>query len=149
MRKKKLLVALLAVVLVFAMSATALASDIQPYRASDYLGTYGASITAQANKQMRVYFSVVATGLMDEVGADHITIEKKVNGVWTYDRTISHEDDGYEHMMTSNAAGYAAAVYFTGTVGVEYRATVTVYAGDSTGSDTGDVTTEVNATCRQ
>ena len=148
MKKKKLLVALLAVVLVLAMSATALASDIQPYRASYYLTRYSASITAQADRQMRVYFSVVATGLMDEVGADYITIEKKVNGVWTYDRTISHEDDGYEHMMRSNAVTHAAAVYFSGTVGVEFRATFTVYAGDSTGSDTGDVTTS-GATCRQ
>ena len=148
MRKKKLLVALLAVVLVFAMSATALASDIQPYRASDYLGTYSGSITAQSGKQMKVTFSVVGTGMMTEVGADHITIQKKVNGVWTYDRTISHEDEGYENMMRSNAVSHGTSVYFTGTAGVEYRAVVTAYAADSTGSDTGDVTTS-SATCYQ
>lgn len=148
MKKKKLLVALLAVVLVLAMSATALASDIQPYRASDYLGLYSGSITAQSGKQMKVTFSVVGTGMMTEVGVDYITIEKKVNGKWVYDRTISHEDEGYEHMMRSNAVSHGTSVYFTGTAGVEYHAIITAYAADSTGSDTGDVTTS-SATCHQ
>lgn len=57
-----------------------------------------------------------------------------------YDLIISLHDNEY------NSLDFYKTLYFTGKPGVQFRVTLTAFAMDSTGSDTGTVTSYV-VTC--
>lgn len=133
MKRKFLSISLILVILVSMTSALA-----APRRASDYLAGYGISIEAQGNGLMEVFYDVDGTGWMTKIGAQALFVEYKDGNTWRPYETIL----GIEHpeFYAYNALGHSGYAYFTGKPGVEYRVTLQAYAGDSTGSDTGTIT---------
>ena len=107
-------------------------------RASDYLTQCLTSISASGNNVVKVSFTVRAKDIMQNIGVLQIIIERNSGNGWVYDRTLYHED--YVTFIGHNRSVYNADIGFIGTVGYQYRATITAYAADNYGSDTGTAT---------
>ena len=82
---------------------------------------------------------------MNKVGAQALFVDYYSNGYWYPHVTLLGVDnpDFYDY----NMYGHSGFAYFDGTPGVKYRVTLLAYASDSTGSDTGTVTS-ATITCR-
>ena len=119
--------------------------SIEPY-ASAYLSNYSIAFGARDNCRMVITLDVNAVRTVDKLGCQMLVIEHKVNGVWyEYDTLYGIENpDFYMYDTASYLGGYS----FYGEPGVDYRATMTAFAQDSTGFDTGRVTSHV-ITCRE
>lgn len=116
----------LLVVLMFAFSlcVPAAAGSPIPY-ASDYLSQYDGIVTREGGGTIKISFSVVGTGIIDEIGASQIVVQKQVNGVWisvkTYNNTRNPE------LSTANDYSYANYVLYDGEPGANYRAEITIF----------------------
>lgn len=150
---KKFLSMVMAMCIVFTLANTAYAVDVDTsentsmaitsniLRASRYLDGYSVGLGAKGNSLMAVAITVDGVGVMDKIGAREIYIEQKIDGVWKFYDSL----DGAEHpeFYDYDSRDYIATTYFTGTPGVSYRVTLTAYAKNSSGSDTGYVTSPV------
>lgn len=107
---------------------------VQP-QASNYIASTMASIYGN-DGIITVKFSIVATRVMDSIGATVIRI-KDVNGnvVKTF---YSSTTDG---MMDSGRAIFSGSVTYNATKGQKYYAVVSFKAADSTGGDSDSYTT--------
>ena len=156
--KKRLLALIIAV---FMTTSTAFAqtslesigsSDYQMFlasvtpRASDYLSYYAIAFGARDNCRMVITMDVNAPRTMSRIGCMTLTIEHKINGTWQECDTLVSAD--YPEFIATNTASYFHSIDYYGTAGVEYRVTMLAYARDSSGSDTGKVTSYV-VTCRE
>lgn len=95
-------------------------------------------IEARGNGTIAVTMTVDGKGKMEKIGVIEVEIEQKVNGNWRY----YDSQYGAEHpeFYDYNTWDYVGTTYFQGTPGVSYRVTLTVYARNSKGSDTGYIT---------
>ena len=111
-------------------------------RSSWYLDSYRAWINPDGNGQLSVTVDVQATDYMDEIGATKILVlESKDDGdSWTEYRKFLPVVFP-EMLKTDTVLYFDTPVSFEGTPGYDYCAIVTVYAGDSTGSDSREYTT--------
>lgn len=115
---------------VFAESA----SQVQP-RESYYLIEYQAYCYPIGAGRLNVYFEVIATGVMDEIGVLSIEIYESIdNSNWYWVRTIQH--DTYPGMLVENDDVYGHYVTYSGIPGRYYKAYVCVWAGKNGGGDT-------------
>lgn len=117
-----------------------------PARASDYLSSYSIALTARNNRRMIVTMDVTAVRTMNKVGCLTLIIEKKVGGSWYEVDTLIGSDDP-DLFYSYNTADYFQEYSFYGEEGVQYRVTMTAYARDDSGFDTGEVTSYTE-TCR-
>ena len=145
--KKHLFVIILtisALLLCVVNASAANGTDIEP-QASSYLSSYSVDLLAIGNGQMAVEMDVNAVGYMTKLGVQELYIEQKINGVWQeYDTVYGiYHSDFYAY----NDYTYLGEYIFTGTAGVQYRVTMTAYARNSSGSDTGFAYTGA-VTCR-
>lgn len=110
-------------------------------RASSYLSTYSVSLTAKTNHRMAIDATVYGTSVMDKIGVSIVKIEQKTNGVWSNCDTLYaiNNPDFYQY----NTLNYVNTISFYGTQGVQYRVTLTVYAGKGSGSDSATVSSYV------
>lgn len=112
----------------------ATAEAVQP-RASLYLDSYNAYIYAAGSGKIQVYFSVIGTDYMDELGALTIRIYESTNGsTWTWKKSFTHES-------TSGMLGYddfyhSGHVDYQGVAGRYYKAYVCIWAGENGDGDT-------------
>ena len=156
--KKRFLALIIAVFMMIATAVSASAVDrsftadpcvthysVEPY-ASAYLDDYSISFGARDNCRMVITLDVNAVRTVDKLGCQMLVIEHKVNGVWyEYDTLYGIENPDF---YMYNTASYLGGYSFYGEPGVDYRATMTAFAQDSTGFDTGRVTSYV-ITCRE
>lgn len=138
--KKSILIKLIAVVLVCSLvtpcTVSAAATDaIQPY-ASNYLTSYSAYVYVTNSGQVQVWFDVMGTGDMDEIGSLKIYLyESSDNKNWTIVKTFLHEstsgmlfeDDYYVSSHVSWSGGSTSKYY---------KAYVCVWAGKNGSGDT-------------
>ena len=120
--------------------------SVSPF-ASAYLDDYSISIGARDNCRIVITMDVNAVRTVDKLGCLMLVIDQKVDGVWsTYDVLFGIENPDF---YMYNTASYLGGYSFYGTAGVQYRATMTAYAQDSTGYDTGEELTSYVITCRE
>jgi len=109
--------------------------SVQPY-ASKYLSVYSAYVYVTSSGEVQVWFDVLATGDMDEIGALSIILYESSDGSnWSYAETFLHEstagmlfeDDSYVSSHVSWADGSTSK---------QYKAYVGVYAGKNGTGDT-------------
>lgn len=139
MKKSIIRGASILLLVIFCLSINAFAfgpGGVSP-EASLYLSSYGVGLLAVGNGQMAVEMDVIGTGCMSKIGVYCLYIEQKINGTWQeYDTVYGiYHSDFYSY----NDYDYLGEYYFNGVAGRQYRVTMTAYAGNSTGSDTGDV----------
>ena len=105
----------------------------QSQRASDFFSSFKAYCYASSSTQLAVYFKVVAVDTMDELGASVVKVQRSSNGSdWETVKTFTKES--YSQMTYSNTGMHATTLYCAKTSGYYYRAYVTFYAKNSTGT---------------
>lgn len=127
--KKKLIrtIAVLLIVSAF-VAPVANASNVST-RASLYLSSYNAYIYPSGNGNMSIYFNVVGTGTMDEIGALTISLQQKPSGSSTWTTVQTYRYTNYTNMLVYNNFSHGSSVAYSGVSGYSYRAYVTVWAG--------------------
>ena len=126
----------MALSLAIPVSASAATTDSAVPCASYYLDSYSAYVYVAASGQVQVWFDVMGTGDMDEIGALKIYLyESSDNRNWSIVKTFLHEstngmlfeDDYYvsSHVSWSN-----------GSTNKYYKAYVCVWAGKNGAGDT-------------
>ena len=103
-------------------------------RSSLYLDSYMAAVTPVANGKLVISVDVSARRNCTQLGSDDIYLYESTDGVhFTLVRHYQYQD--YPNMMGSGWDYCRDAVTYQGTVGRYYAATVYIFAGDSSGSD--------------
>ena len=105
-----------------------IADPIQPY-ASYYLSAYSAYVYVTPAGEVQVWFDVMGTGDMDEIGALSIMLYESSDGTnWTRVETFLHEDCDtmlfYDEWYVSSHVSYP-----NGSTAKQYKAHVGVWAG--------------------
>lgn len=144
--KRRMISFMVAGALLLSLPVTAFATTSDEYpmyahieeRASKYLDGYSVGVDTRGNGKIAVAMNVDGVGIMDKIGVRELEIWYKENGVWKYEDSLygAEHPEFYEY----NSRDYVGTTYFQGTPGVTYRVVLRAYAGNSTGSDTGEVT---------
>lgn len=114
------------------MTATVFATE---NRASERFISYDASQYVVSNGDLDINFSVIAVGRMDILGASKIVVERNNGYRWAAESTLTVQDA--PEMQATNASRHSAWIsYEPNDPNANYRAIVTLYAEDSTGSST-------------
>ena len=116
------------VVCVMMFSSAVLAAE----RASYYISYKGGGITPTGDGNMRIVFTVTATGMMDKLGAYSVCIYNEDD---VEQDCIYYTDPGCSDMMTTNDYSWDGEVYWQGVSGERYYAVITFYAKNSSGDD--------------
>ena len=140
MLKKRVLPVLLALVLLFGIPAAAMAVApiTEDPQASYYFNDYAIAIGTSSG-QILVTVSVGATHVMTRVGVQQLVIKQYVGGRWEEFTTvygITNPSACYDY----NSIDYLHTFYFNCLTGVQYKATATLLAVDSNGSETRSIT---------
>ena len=116
------------------MTVRAVGDDgIMPY-ASDYLDLYNTYICDVGSGNIQIWFEVLGTGFMDDIGVLSIILyESSNNSTWTRVKTFLQED--YESMLAHNDSYHCSYVPYQGTAGKYYKAYVCIWAGKNGGGD--------------
>lgn len=134
--KKAVNKAAVVLVVLMILSTTAFAADA---RASSRIDRATATLSVTSSGDLYVYFTVLASGTMDTLGANKIDIQRQDGSRWITEETLTTRD--YPEIQTSNAARHSATVTYTPDyTGATYRVVVTAYAKDSSGSSTSQAT---------
>ena len=108
--------------------------NIQP-RASQYLTAYNTYICAVGGGDIQIWFEVMGTGKMDELGTLRIVLyESTDNTNWTWKHTFLHEDN--DTMLLKNDYWHMDCVSYDGVAGRYYKAYVCIWAGKNGSGDT-------------
>ena len=120
-------------VLVMALSTTAFAVETADSRASSFFSASSVYFWHVSGTQYQVWFDVTSRGTMDVLGASEIVVERSTDEKnWSEVATFDMAD--YSQMTTTNTFTYANYVSVTCTSGYSYRATVYLYAKNSSGT---------------
>ena len=120
-------------VCVMLFSTTAFAAETVDSRASNFFVGSSVYFWNTSGRNYQIWFDVTAVGSMTELGASEIQVQRSTDERnWTTVRTYYKED--YSQMTRSSTTSYANYVPFTATTGYSYRAVVTLYARNSSGS---------------
>lgn len=109
-------------------------------RASYYLDYYDCWVTAGTNGKINVNTDISAKRTMSEIGVSQIYIMQSKDSGLTW-KTVKSYKKAELHMYHTRSSGYSGSMTYQGTVGYQYKAVVTVYAKDASGSDTKTLTT--------
>lgn len=138
--QKKLLRAISALVcLAMICSIPAFAAEV---RASSQISFCSAVLARNSNGGLSLTYYVVATGTMDSIGASSIVIERYNGSKWVEEHTYTFENT--PELQTTKATQYHTNLEITPMYDEsDYRAEVTFYVKNSSGSSTKLVTTNI------
>lgn len=131
----KRLTQILCMIMVFVtvLSTAAFAAETPAPRASNFFMASSVYFWHVSGNDYQVWFDVTALSTMQKLGASKIRVQRSTDEVnWTTVQTYNMED--YSQMTTSNAFTYINKVPFSATTGYSYRAIVTLYAKNSSGT---------------
>lgn len=138
MRMKKVLrILCLTLAMITVLSSVAFASSA---RASKYLSAYHATMFETSDGNISIYFNVIAPRKMEHLGVTKINIQRYNGSYWQTEYTYRYSE--MPELQGENVAKHSATVVYEPQYpSSEYRAVLTFYGADSTGSDTGVYTT--------
>lgn len=129
-------------VFVTVLSTAAFAAETPAPRASNFFMSSSVYFWHVSGDNYQVWFDVTALSTMQKLGASKIKVQRSTDKVnWTTIKTFNMDD--YSQMTTTNTGHYVNCVPYTATSGYYYRAVVTLYAKNSSGTGEMD---EVTAT---
>ena len=139
LRKHSVALKIIAIALVLSLllPCSVFASTIEPNQpyASKYLTSYNTYVCAMGSGKIEVWFNVMGTGTMDEIGVLSIMLYESTNqSTWTSVKTYSHEN--YASMLEENDYYHCSYVSYQGTAGKYYKAYVCIWAGKDGSGDT-------------
>ena len=138
--KTKKAMRLLAILIVFSilLAATAFAA---PARASAYLSAYYATITKTSTGNLSIYFQVIAPAIMDQLGVRRIAVQRYTGSYWRTEYNFTYPET--PELQGTGVGIYSGTIVYTPQYSdASYRAVVTFYASNSSGSDTGVYTAD-------
>ena len=105
-------------------------------KASYYLNAYNTYICDVGNGNIQIWYEVVGTGDMDEIGTLSIRLyESSDNGnTWKWVKTFLHED--YSSMLAYDDYYHCSYVSYQGSSSKTYKAYVCIWAGKNGSGDT-------------
>ena len=126
---------LLAIKLITPCTAfAAVEENAQPY-ASKYLTAYSTYVYVTGTGQVQVWYEVMGTGTMDEIGTLSIKLYESTDNVnWTRVKTFSHEN--YSSMLAYDDFYHTSYVSYQGSTAKYYKAYVCIWAGKNGSGDT-------------
>lgn len=127
----------LCLVLVLASPVVAHAETVDAVMpcASYYLDAYNTYICAMGSGKLQIWYEVMGTGDMDEIGVLSIRLyESSDNSNWSWVKTFSHEN--YSSMLADDDWYHSSYVSYQGTAGKYYKAYVGIWAGKNGSGDT-------------
>ena len=131
----KLIVCFLVVALAFPTSVSAAQNEELVPFASYYLDAYNTYICDMGRGEMQIWFEVMGTGYMDEIGVLSIQVYESTNNVnWTRVKTFLYEDNS--SMLVYNDYHHMSYVTYNGIAGRYYKAYVCIWAGKYGKGDT-------------
>lgn len=147
--KKRIVSILLVAVMLFGITSASGAyiptPEINP-QASLYLAAYSVTLQPFGDGEMYIDMIVEGTDTMTKIGVVEMFIEERTpTGSWHEFDTLYGLDNPDFYMY--NCIGYLGEYSFEGTVGNEYRVTLTVFAQNANGYDSGEITSVI-APCR-
>lgn len=102
-------------------------------RASNYFMSTSVYLYKTSDTSFEVWFEAAAVDIMEEIGASEIKVQRSSDGAnWTTMKTYSM--DTYSNMTDCNTGIHTDCVTYTGTRGYYYRAYITLYARNSSGT---------------
>lgn len=102
-------------------------------RASNFFLSSSVYLYKTSSTKFEAWFDVDAVRMMDELGASEIKIQRSSdNQNWTTMKTYTK--DSYSNLICDDTMTHAACVSYTGTAGYYYRAKITLYAKNSSGT---------------
>lgn len=115
--------------------SAATTENMQPY-ASNYLTSYSAYVYVTDSGEVQVWFDVMGTGYMDEIGSLRIVLyESSDNSNWDDVKTFLHEST--EGMLFEDDFYVSSHVSWpNGSTSKYYKAYVCVWAGKNGNGDT-------------
>ena len=120
----------------FALSLLFSSVAFASQQSSDYIGATSAYITRSGN-DVKVYFTVVGRGIMNEIGVSEIYLYEKTGNTWNLVSIFDSSDSTYTSAMLSyNTSAKASHVTYGGSAAKDYYAILYFYAADAYGSDT-------------
>lgn len=121
--------------LLLPVSVSAAESDSIMPMASYYLDAYNTYVCAVGGGKVEIWFEVMGTGFMDEIGTLSILLyESTNNSTWTHVKTYSHEN--YDTMLIEDDFYHSSCVSYQGVKGRYYKAYVCIWAGENGDGDT-------------
>lgn len=130
-RVSRLICMLLAVAMLLAMPAAA-EENAEP-RASSFFLSSDVYLYQTSSTKFQAWFEVTALDGMDKLGASEIKIQESTDDEnWTTVKTCSMSN--YSNLIDENSGFHASYVSYTGVTGRYYRAKITLYAENSTGT---------------
>lgn len=128
---------ILCLVFAFVIPAPANAATVEPIMpmASYYLDSYNTYICDMGSGNIQIWFRVMGTGDMDEIGVLNIRLyESTDNTNWTRVKTYSYVD--YSSMLVEDDWFHSSYVSYQGVAGRYYKAYVCIWAGKNGSGDT-------------
>lgn len=133
LRRTLILILVLSLILPCYVSAATI-ETVQPY-ASNYLTSYNTYICDMGSGNLQIWFRVMGTGDMDEIGVLSIRLYESTDNInWTRVKTYSHEN--YSSMLAENDFYHSSYVSYQGVAGRYYKAYVCIWAGKDGNGDT-------------
>jgi hypothetical protein len=130
----RLVALILTLALITPLNVTAAENEIRPY-ASNYLTAYNTYICDVGNGRHEIWFEVMGTGDMDEIGTLSIMLyEVNSDGSLKWVKTFLHED--YNNMLSYNDWYHYSYVTYQGSSSKTYKAYVCIWAGKNGNGDT-------------
>lgn len=102
-------------------------------RASSYFMAYDSYLWKTTGTTFEVWFDVLACDYMDELGVNSIKVQRSSDGENWATMKIYYPDV-YSQMISEDTLDHVGCVTYTGTSGYYYRACVTFYAKNSSGT---------------
>lgn len=110
-------------------------------RASKYLASYYATISETSDGNLSIYFNVIAPAKMEHLGANRISVQRYTGSYWRTEYNFTYSE--YPELQGENVGRHSCTVVYEPQYpDSSYRAVVTFYSADSTGSDTGVYTAD-------
>lgn len=111
-------------------------------RASAFFVLTRTYLDPTSTSKFDIWFEVTAQRTMQELGVSYIEIQKSTNGI-TWQSMRTYEPDLFPEMIETNTAFHTDSIVYSGIPGSYYKAKVTYYAKDSTGTGYYDTWTDV------
>ena len=129
----KRFIRLICLLVVFTSLATIPAyAQEQSTRASAYLSSYRAYCTLNSSTSITVFYQVIGTGIMDEIGAKKVKVQYSSDQVnWTTAKTFYQSS--YSDMPDTNTGSHTHTLTCTVPSGKYYRAYVEFYSAKDDG----------------
>lgn len=132
----------LVLVFVTILSVSAYAAESPSPRASNFFGASSVYFWHVSGSSYQIWFDVTAVGTMQKLGCSQIRVQRSKDEVnWSTVKTYDMDD--YSQMTATNTTRHSGCVSYTATSGYSYRAIVTLYAKNNSGTGEMDEQTAI------